>query len=370
MEKDNIHAFQSNEDMMDEAYAWVLKFNGDTPVSEQDIQAMREWVGRSAAHKQALKDAEDFWAEAELLSRLAVPLPGRRPGLVSRFVSRLTALAPSPSGGVFVAGPSMALASIVFLVLSVAIVTTVQLSKNTVGNGVYATAVGEQKQLRLEDDSQIHLDTNSQVEIVYQEGIRKIHLLQGKAHFDVAKNPERPFEVYAGAGLVRAVGTAFSVYLAASNIEVVVDEGRVDLERKPTAPATALATPLSAKASAVEPNKAGKVFLSLDKGQSARFNQVHEVLAQLDEKDLAKALAWREGALVFVRAPLGEVVSEVGRYTSTTIEIVDPALGDLVMGGRFRVGELDALLEVLEIGFGVEVVYLNERHVQLRLASS
>ena len=40
------------------------------------------------------------------------------------------------------------------------------------------------------------------------------------------------------------------------------------------------------------------------------------------------------------------------------------------MGGRFRVGELDALFEVLDIGFGVQVKYLDERHVQLRYKPS
>lgn len=70
----NIHEFQRSEDVMDEAYAWVLKFNSDTPASGDDIAAMREWVSRSPAHRRALREAEEFWCEAELLSGLAVPL--------------------------------------------------------------------------------------------------------------------------------------------------------------------------------------------------------------------------------------------------------------------------------------------------------
>ena len=114
----------------------------------------------------------------------------------------------------------------------------------------------------------------------------------------------------------------------------------------------------------------GEVFLSLDVGQGAHFDQAEQLLVQLSEKEMDNAQAWRKGTLVFVRDPLSDVVYEVSRYTDITIEITDPDLKNLVMGGRFKAGDLDALLEVLEIGFGVKVIYLNERHVQLSLASN
>ena len=258
----------------------------------------------------------------------------------------------------------------------------------------------------LRDNSRVQLDTYSQVRVEYQDAVRRIHLLRGKAHFDVAKNPQRAFEVYARDGLVRAVGTAFSVYLTDTDIQVTVDEGRVDLARL-IVPASidpqsisldteavidsdyaetqtqteshagdGLAASLSAEAfkvdlaNSLENNLASQqVFLSLDKGQSASFSLVQQSFKELTDKDMARELAWRKGLLVFARDPLSHVVSEVSRYTDTTIEIVDPDLGSLVMGGRFRIGELDALFEVLEIGFGVEVSYLNAHHVQLHSSS-
>lgn len=363
---DNVHAFQQHDDIMDEAYAWVLTFNSDTPASKDDIAALNEWVRRSPAHKKALTEAEDFWCESELLSQLAVPVHQSLRSRVSRWLAGFAL--PSPT----------AFAAVLLLGLGITLATGLLPFNHSVGNGIYTTAVGEQRILMLGDDSRVQLDTHSQVRVDYQAGVRQIHLLRGKAHFDVAKNPQRPFEVYAGDGLVRAVGTAFSVYLAISDVEVIVDEGRVDLARIDVAPQKKL--PVTAEASTSKatieqsipaqalPNEApqsGQVFLSLDRGQGARFNKVEQVLAQLDDKALAKELAWRNGVLVFVRDPLSEVVFEVSRYTTTTIDIVDPELRDLVMGGRFRVGELDALLEVLEIGFGVKVTYLKKDHVVL-----
>lgn len=200
---------------------------------------------------------------------------------------------------------------------------------------------------------------------------RSIHLLQGKAHFDIAKNPKRPFEVYACNGLVRAVGTAFSVYLAESNVEVLVDEGRVDLARILEVENSNIETGniLNVESPIVQ-DYAAEVFLSLNVGQGAHFDQTQQVVVQLSEKELDNAQAWRQGTLVFVRDPLSDVVYEVSRYTDITIEIVDPALRNLVMGGRFKAGKLNALLEVLEIGFGVKFIYHNEHHVQLSLASN
>ena len=114
-------------------------------------------------------------------------------------------------------------------------------------------------------------------------------------------------------------------------------------------------------------HRPAKVFLSLGRGEGARFDASQETLAELDDKELARQLAWREGQLVFERDPLSQVVAEISRYTMVRIDIVEPALGQMLVGGRFPVGELEALFEVLELGFGVQVAYLDEQHVELSL---
>ena len=42
------------------------------------------------------------------------------------------------------------------------------------------------------------------------------------------------------------------------------------------------------------------------------------------------------------------MVDEVNRYTPVTIDIADSELRDLRIGGRFKVGELDAMLDALK----------------------
>ena len=382
----NIHDLKQQDDVMDEAYAWVLLFNRDTAVTSEELAVFREWVARSPAHKQALTEAENFWCEAEILTVLSVPHNKLQANRLGAFFDSLWFGLSQIIQGINKSG---AVAALLVLGIGISLSSWLLPLSGSVGNGVYTTAIGEQKVIVLRDDSRVQLDTYSQVRVDYKNTVRRIHLLRGKAHFDVAKNPQRAFEVYARDGLVRAVGTAFSVYLTDTDIQVTVDEGRVDLARL-IVPASIESQSVSPKAEAEndishsnaaeafkddlanssENNLASnQVFLSLDKGQSANFSLAQQSFKELTDKDMARELAWRKGLLVFARDPLSHVVSEVSRYTDTTIEIVDPALGNLVMGGRFRVGELDALFEVLEIGFGVEVSYLNAHHVQLYSAS-
>ena len=62
--------------------------------------------------------------------------------------------------------------------------------------------------------------------------------------------------------------------------------------------------------------------------------------------------------------PLSHVVDEVSRYTPVTIDIADSTLRDLRIGGRFKVGELDAMLDALKT-FGIQVSYLDDQYIQL-----
>src|SRR5258708_24248903 len=86
----------------------------------------------------------------------------------------------------------------------------------------YATAIGERKPVTLTDGSKVLLNTDSRIQIDYSAEQRIVRLLQGEAFFEVAHNRARPFLVYAGANVVRAVGTAFSVHVQKSRVAVVV----------------------------------------------------------------------------------------------------------------------------------------------------
>jgi len=214
----------------------------------------------------------------------------------------------------------------------------------------------------------VQLNTNTDLVIEFNEGLRKIRLLKGEAHFEVSHDPDRPFEVHAAQGIVRAVGTAFSVNVTRQDIEVTVSEGVVALAAIVEADAVA-GSDQDAGLGGVEVTAEAKGTVkqlgTLESGQSAIFSQVIKEVQELGVSELNRELAWRKGVLAFASTPLSEVVAEVSRYSELTIEFTDPALRDFQIGGRFKVGELDGLFGALESSFGVKVNRLNENRIEL-----
>ncbi|WP_163071616.1 FecR domain-containing protein, partial [Acinetobacter baumannii] len=58
---------------------------------------------------------------------------------------------------------------------------------------------------------------------------RALRLLAGRARFEVAKDPRRPFAVTAGDRMVVATGTAFSIELFRAEMRVVLYQGSVSV---------------------------------------------------------------------------------------------------------------------------------------------
>jgi len=354
----NVVPFDDYSSIQAQAREWLIRLDRDDSPSDQELQQLHAWASQSPAHEAELKRISAFWQDANILNELSTPVYDQAGG---SWLQRLqTWLVPQQLLG---KARPMAYAASACLALLMVFMMLPQPSDAT--NGLYASALGEVEEHRLVDGSTMHLNTDSQVQIEYSDGLRKIRLLKGEAHFEVAPDQQWPFEVYAAQGRVKALGTAFSVRLDSDSIEVIVSHGRVEL------------------ASAVKQQQhhqnasppAIETITSLSLGQSARFkstaidNQAEPQLqqvAQLPTQELERQLSWRTGYLVFAGDRLDKVVSEINRYTPLTIEIGDPSLQALKVGGRFKVGEVDAMFEVLETSFGIQVSRIDNQRIQLR----
>lgn len=353
-----VSVFRDRKAIEDEARRWLVRLDGDVPLAANEIQALREWTAQSPAHREELLRLAKFWNQANVLSQLAIPLrtPGRMKG------AKLF-------GAVFSA-PGAAITAAVLLGIAAVLAAVLLQQPITATNGTYATELGGHQVQTLVDGSVLELNTASEVRVEYDENARIVRLLRGEAHFDVAHDSSRPFEVHAGEGRVRAVGTAFSVYLRDDEVRVTVSEGRVELAAVKTVvqekAGTADAQRAVAEASAgARKNEPALVLRSLSSGQSATFSHEIDEVRTLSEEDIGRHLAWREGMLVFTGDPLSEVIAEVSRYTPVNIEIGDPELGALPVGGRFKVGDIDAIFDVLGSSFGIQVVRVDELHIRL-----
>jgi transmembrane sensor len=245
-------------------------------------------------------------------------------------------------------------------------------------DGMYATAVGQQKRMIRADGSVALLNTNSQIEVEYGENFRDIHLLQGEAYFEVAKNLNQPFRVYAGNGRIQAVGTAFSVLLKVNAVDVTVTEGKVALASLVNTKVT-LPEPSGTPPGQTRPDTNNRLIATelglLSAGQSITIREaagaeaskasIVDEIEIVDQQEMSKRQSWQRGIITFAGDPLEKVVEEISRYTTVRIEITDPAVRAIKIGGQFPVGETDAMLNALEANFGLRVTRVAEDHVLL-----
>ena len=375
----NIIDFPDKSIITDEACEWVIAITRDEPPTAQTLAALNQWLATSATHKEIFQELASTWDGLDAMSAMVIPASvataKRRSGL---GLFGLWMLTPIVLLLRFIDGLARSLSThagyaTAVVTLGIGISSFVMLNQ---GSTVYTTAIGERSTHTLSDGSSLWLNTNSKVEVSYSAEQRKIMLLKGEAHFEVKKDKSRPFEVYAGDRMVRAVGTAFSVYYDGDDVEVMVSEGKVDLAvisyEKITIDTSFSdkSTTLAHQKAEANPNhKAATRVGSLVAGESviipATIQGVANNIERYEAQDLARRLAWLEGRLVFVGEPLEDVVVEVSRYTPIKIEVIDEEIKQLKIGGNFQVGQTEKLFSALELGFNVKIVRISENYIQL-----
>jgi transmembrane sensor len=220
----------------------------------------------------------------------------------------------------------------------------------------YATAIGAQKKFTLADGSVVTLNTNSRIDVELLGNRRDVHLVRGEAYFEVVHDKTRPFTVYADRYVVRDIGTAFAVHLLDKRlVNVRVTKGSVEI------------------AARTDQGKVSDVAKSLGvviAGHDVVFGQKIERSEIVSDVELGRKLAWRQGQLIYSGQPLAEVLADIGRYSNIEIELADPALQDLPVGGSFRVNQTEAILAALENNFGIHAEWMDARHVRLTSAGS
>jgi len=342
----NVVGFDSRASIGRQAREWLIRLDGDSPLSHDETEALREWLNRSPLHREELTRLAKFWNSANVLTELAVPLERAVDARHGHQRTRLVALAASVMIASVIAG--------VWWWTQKSILAA---------NGTYGTAIGRQQAISLPDGSSIQLNTDSQVEVSYSSTVRKIRLLRGEALFAVAHDASKPFDVYAADGIVRAVGTAFAVRLAGADVNVTVTTGTVEVSQ--VTRETSIPT-----AEAGHHPDTRRALARVTAGQMVNLHAKSSDVAvrELPDPELQRRMAWHEGYLVFNGEPLMTMVEEVNRYSPVTLRIADPKLASLAVGGRFRIGDLDAVLDALHENFAIRSVREDDRHILLEPA--
>jgi len=387
----NVKGFTNKIIINQEAAQWVLLLEDTPELSKQQIAALNAWIGTSDVHRECLESMVASWGEMDLLSSVMLTQEMRSPSLFSELQTKL--LFPLVAISAFFSTciklrnqllrPVLAV-PILACAITVLVITMAPTPTKTEGL-VFNTQIGENLKHVMHDGSILWLNSSTKIKVDFSENYRRINLLKGEAHFEVAEDATRPFEVYTGNRLIRAIGTAFTVHRLDGKIEVLVSEGTVELaivdntlvvipddyqaikiehnfENKVTSPSSETIEVVN------HPTKVKKMLGTLTAGQRISIPIQNENIGDIDELDTSEVtrfLSWKEGKLVFAGESLEEVINEIARHTPVQIDVLDPKLKSMRIGGQFQVGETETLFYVLESGFGISVNKLNEYHVQL-----
>ncbi|MBX7482400.1 FecR family protein [Qipengyuania qiaonensis] len=198
---------------------------------------------------------------------------------------------------------------------------------------VYSTRTGEVSDVRLADGSLVTLDTASRVVVSYSEGKRMIELVRGRALFDVAHDPDRPFVVRAGDKQVVALGTTFDVSLEPEGLSVTLVEGKVRVDL-------------------VSPSNRISKLADLSPGQ--QFSYLRDRQAKVLPVDAARLTSWKRGMLVFDNVRMDEAVADMNRYLERDIVLEGSGIAQRRISGSFEAGNGTDFAQALSEYFDLE----------------
>jgi transmembrane sensor len=213
----------------------------------------------------------------------------------------------------------------------------------------YFTAVGERRTVRLEDGSDLTLNTASRVEVTLDRDTRQVRLISGEVLFNVHHDDARPFLVESDDVRIFDLGTQFDVYKGNNGLRVSVIEGRVHLT---CACSGFPSRPTTVSANSIEANlgQGDQANIAIASGTST-LNRRKRTMEELD-----RALAWKDGHLAFSGEPLSEVIQEFNRYNAKQFVIVDPDIAKLRLAGFFPSADPDKLFEALHRQWGIQAL--------------
>lgn len=156
------------------------------------------------------------------------------------------------------------------------------------------TATGALRRMRLADGSEVQMDADTRLHVLFDDQVRHLTLLRGRAIFDVRHEPRRPFVVDAGEAQVRVLGTRFVVERFERRVQVAVARGRVAMA-------------------------AGGQRLELGADQVGLYRV--ESGLQRSARTAAGAFGFSNGSLVFEQADLAEVLAGLSRYRAKPLRL-------------------------------------------------
>jgi transmembrane sensor len=324
-----------DDDHVAAAAAWRIRLSEEALTSAQRA-ALERWLAADPANRDAFDAVGEAWDEVEATAASPAMMALRSQAFDDlRRVQRARWMK-----GWSPLRRAAAAAAVLLVLAAAGFGLMLHLSPHT-----YQTAVGERRLIVFPDGSKASLDGATTVRVLYGRERRQFWLEHGRAKFDVAKDPLRPFTVGAGDKLVVATGTEFSVELLKRQVRVVLYEGHVAvMNRRGDKPAELVKVGGQYAEQLLSP---GRELVASPEG------------VQVVATDPSRSLSWEAGQLIFDNEPLGSAVERVNRYAGAPLGVTGEAAAAVRISGVFTAGDTQAFVSGVTTVFPLRVSTLN-----------
>ncbi|MBW7896430.1 MAG: FecR domain-containing protein [Opitutaceae bacterium] len=335
------------------AAAWLAQ--QDDGLTEAEIRVFAAWRAEDPRHEAAVTRLEQAWETMQQLRNFR-PDAAQHPDRDLLAPEKIENMISFPVRPVLAAAAAIAVmaAAMFFGILSPP-PPDHPAPAPLVAADYYATTAGGYQRATLPDGSVVELNEQSEMNLRFTKGERRVVLRKGEIHFTVTKNRERPFIVEANGVNVRAIGTAFNVRMMTDVIEVLVTEGVVSLDNpRNESPGATTEPPMI--------NAGDRAVVDLNSATSRLW------IEHLTEAAIDEALSWQGSWLVFVDTPLSEVVSQFNGRNKVQITIEDAELGNSLVRGNFHAENIEGLVRLMASDEDILVVRPSPDQVIIRRA--
>ena len=304
----------------------ILKYLGGE-ASKDEQERLHQWLSEDSGHHEILAHYREIYHKKyrhaitfnveKGLSRLDSKI-GDHEGTVRRLSLKRTAWAIAAA----------------FVVLAVTLAIFYIEEYDRPGTPSYvekSNPYGQKSTFKLGDGSTVKLNSGSKLQFPseFAENERRV-ILTGEAFFEVAKDANRPFIVYAAGISTTVLGTSFNVRAFEEEENAVVS----------------VAT--------------GKVRVAGKAGEGVELAPAEEVIYHKKEMRMAKqasqlerVIAWKENILWFEKSPLAQVAADLEKWYGVTVAFNNDKIKGCRLTGSFTNERLTNVLESIKISTGI-----------------
>jgi ferric-dicitrate binding protein FerR (iron transport regulator) len=204
----------------------------------------------------------------------------------------------------------------------------------------YAASETEKRVEELPDGSKVWLNKNSRIS--FDQSFNPRHVkLEGEAFFEVAHDPDSPFEVMAGSTKTTVLGTKFNLRInPQSDVELHVTEGKVSFTHQEI------------------PSEKQVV----SKAQAAVYKKTENRITQIKDID-PNHLSWVTEKLVFDHLPLEEVIQSLERHFDIQVDVNNEGLLACDLKADFDHNSLEEIIQTIQFSLNCEILFEDNRYV-------